>query len=660
MPNQSLDLRFGPGTSTGFTPAGIAAFTDLRPAAVVRELIQNALDAAQEADEQKAVIRFRLTQKKKSQIPGIRSYNRAFINAIKTHEKMGGGKLPSQAELVVKTIRAALDQNVLDVLSVLDNGIGLNKRRMTALLSDGISAKGGNATGTYGNGHSVAIPASDLRYVLYGGVMDNGHKIGAGHAVLASHNGTGNNKEHPCAGDGFLVLGFRNGTNGNLYDFAKSSDIPEIITDDLENIRDTSRHGTAVMIPAFNHFREEKKSLWKMVAQAAACNFFEAIERRKLEVQVEDLRPEGDHSLNVLDHSTLAKTLEEYREKRRTGAFLSGHRAFEAYDVLRLGRHHSIQTSYGKIRVRLFTQRSGNARIDLCRNGMWIADDKEIPGFYYKFRDRVPFHAVLLLNSDSGGELHRLVRDAEGPLHDSIRTKDLSKEDKKKLHQGFGEIRDWLLRNTQEISDESYSPDDFLTLDFGDEGKGLGGASRNSFWGTPIAVGQRAPDRTRLSTNTGEGKPQPESNNGSGQGNATRPRNRPVLRSFLRAVSVPVDDNRRRIQIECEEGCENAELRLRVDENLDATCDSLRQDEVTPVVLSEVTVDGQRPNEASLVKENGHIVGVRLGNLSTGSSIQVETDYRLTRDFELLPGAEPSLRVDIFEAISDTSPGEGT
>ena len=49
MPNHAPDLRFGPGTSGGFTPAGVAAFDNLRPAAVVRELIQNALDAARAA-----------------------------------------------------------------------------------------------------------------------------------------------------------------------------------------------------------------------------------------------------------------------------------------------------------------------------------------------------------------------------------------------------------------------------------------------------------------------------------------------------------------------------------------------------------------------------------------------------------------------------------
>ena len=103
---------------------------------------------------------------------------------------MGGGTLPSQAKPVVRTIQKALDDNEHDILSVLDNGIGLDESRMNALLSDGVSTKGGNAMGTYGNGHCVAIPASDLRYVLYGGVVANGgpgHMIGAGHAVLASH-----------------------------------------------------------------------------------------------------------------------------------------------------------------------------------------------------------------------------------------------------------------------------------------------------------------------------------------------------------------------------------------------------------------------------------------------------------------------------------------
>ena len=165
----------------------------------------------------------------------------------------------------------------------------------------------------------------------------------------------------------------------------------------------------------------------------------------------------------------------------------------------------------GAIRVKLLMRGSGNTRVDLCRNGMWITDDKTIPGFYGKFQDRIPFHAVLLLNSDEGKELHSLVRDSEGPLHDSMSTKDLPVEDKRKLLDTLGGIRTWLLSNTSEISEASYSPDDFLTIDFGDEGEAQGGASRHAVWGTPTAVGQTEHRSSHVSPHPPDPEPNPES-----------------------------------------------------------------------------------------------------------------------------------------------------
>ena len=660
MMSKRPDLKFGQGTSIGFTPAGIAAFNNLRPAAVVRELIQNSLDAARETKERTAFVRFRLTRKNTNTIPGIRSYGKALESAITTHKEMSGGELPRQAELVVNTIQGALSKTTHDILSVLDNGIGLDERRMNALLSDGVSAKHSNATGTYGNGHTVVIPASNLRYMLYGGVSDNGRRIGAGHAVLASHTGTGKNA-YLCAGDGFFVLKLRNGKDGKLYDYAKAQAIPELIAGDLKNIRETSRHGTVVVIPAFNHFREELP-LWDMVAKAAACNFFQAIEEKQLKVYVEDLRPGKNHIPKVLDHTTLRGTLETHRADKRSKAFLSGQKAFEAHEVLRSGESHTVQTKMGVIRVKFLARASGNARVDLCRNGMWITDDKTIPGFSYQFQNRTPFHALLLLDSAKGKNLHRLVRDSEGPLHDSMSTKDLPAEDKRNLRDALGEIRTWLQSNTSEISEESYSPDDFLTLNFGDDGKAQGGTARDSLWGTPTAVGQighrhvsrlpaPAPDptpgpRTNLNLDPKPHPPRP------------RPRSRPMLQSFFQAVSVPTGKNRRRIWIECQEACENAELRLLVDENVDATCDRLWQDEVTPVILSGVTVDGQQAGNARLVEQGGDVVGVRLGNLSPGSSVQVELDCRLPQDFDSLSKTKPSLRVEVFKAQFDAGAGE--
>ena len=91
---------------------------------------------------------------------------------------------------------------------------------------------------------------------------------------------------------------------------------------------------------------------------------------------------------------------------------------------------------------------------------------------------------------------------------------------------------------------------------------------------------------------------------------------------------------------------------------MDATCDRLRNDEITPVILSGVTVDGQQTGNANLVKQGGHVVGVRLGNLSPGASVQVEANYRLSEDFDSSSKATPPLRVEIFKAQIETSGGE--
>lgn len=640
MHDNTLDLQFGPGSPSGFTPSGIAGFSDLRPAAVVRELIQNSLDAAVEANVSPARVRFRLTRQKTRGIPGIKAFRKAFFAAVRTHENMGGGHLPSQAERVVQVIRSAVKGKEHDILAVLDNGIGLNPTKMSALLSDGVSAKSGAATGTFGNGHTVAIPASNLRYVLYGGVTSDGSRIGAGHAVLASS--INRKQQHQTSGDGFLVNGFRAGS----YEYANGTFLPDLITENLDDIEQSSGHGTAVIISAFNNFRESDP-LWDMVSKAAACNFFQAIDEERLVVQVEDRRPGGAGTPKSLDRSTLRSVLEANRDEKRSQAFLSGNRAYDAYDAFRFGSDDVFQTTLGEVRIRIRERSSGTPRVDLCRNGMWITDDRNLPGFYYAFQDRKPFHAILLLDSHSGGRLHELVRNAEGPLHDKLDVKQrLSKKEASELRAAFREIRDFLKSVVPEVGSEAYSPVDFLALDFG--GDGTGGGARRSFWGSPVAVTRRDPGYAY-----GERLPGP----GAGNGGGTKPnqgappkiqRPRPVLRSLFKAASIPAGSNRRRIRLECEQGCEDAELRLCVDENVDATCDNLRRDEIETVYLTQISVGGRDLNGQDLVRHDGKVVGVRLGDVAPNSSLDIEVRYELPEALLFLPGREPALRVEVF------------
>ncbi|MDE0459623.1 MAG: hypothetical protein OXI15_20230 [Chromatiales bacterium] len=656
MPRRVPDLRFGPGTSGGFTPAGVAAFDNLRPAAVVRELIQNSLDAARSAGVSPAIVRFRLTRVSRVKVPGIKSYERAFAKAVETQEAMTGGPLTGQAQLTAGTIRDALDRDKMDVLSVLDNGIGLDEQRMNALLSDGVSVKDGAATGTYGNGHSTAIPASDLRYVLYGGLTEGGGRIGAGHAVLASHYETG--ERHQRSGDGFYIRDFR-ASRETLYDYATGHQLPALIAKALDLIEAETPHGTAVIIPAFNHFLEEEQGLWPMVSHAASANFFVAVEEGDLVVSVEDHRWGVDKRPWTLDRSNLADVLDSHRDKRRAAAFLNGRRAYEAHEVYRTAEPHRVETDAGAIEIRLRENPDGITRVDLCRNGMWITD--RVPGVSQSFADQVPFHAILSLNARDGRDLHEFIRIAEGPLHDAITIKRLPAPQRKACRSALRAITEWIVRNTRAVKSDAYLSDDFLTLDFGDAGGSGRGKSGNAFWGLPVPI-QRRPVRERHLSST-PGEPDPGVPPGGGKGakggstpTSDRRRARPSLPALFQAASCPAGKNRRRIRIECEKSCVDAQLRLVVDEALDATCERPGQDAYTPAVLGNVVINAKPASDKNLVRWDGQVIGVRLGDLAEGASVEVETDYQLRGDFSDL--LDPSLRVEVFrtEQSAETGP----
>ena len=655
MSNKSPDLLFGPGPSNGFTPTGISAFDDLRPAAVVRELIQNALDAARAGDVPRAVVRFRLTRMRRDDLPGIVSYTRAFAKAIETQRSMGGS-LSRQAELVVARIWGALVQDELEVLSVLDNGVGLNEQRMNALLSDGLSVKEGGATGTYGNGHSTAIPASDLRYVLYGGVTADGQKTGAGHAVIASHLAEG--EQHLRTADGFYIRDFR-AAKGTLYEYATDDEVPQLVAQQLDSIREADGHGTVVIIPAFNNFLENT-SLWHMVSQAASANFFAAIEEGELKVTVDDDRQGQEPKAWILDSVTLQNVLDAHKDRRRVAAFLNGRRAFEAHRAYATGTRHRIGTSAGEIDIHLLESHAGNTRIELCRNGMWITDDRRIPGFHQKFTDQVPFHAVLSLNARDGQQLHEYLRLAEGPLHNSITIKRLPDDDGMACRKALGEIVTWILEHTPKIRSDAYVPPDYLSLDFGDvggEGANGTGKRRKTYLGTPIPI-RRNPSRQlhflsldpdfdekgdRERTGQRRGLPNPPS--------PDRTRRRPALPTIFQAASRPAGPNRRCILIQCPNGCKEVQLRLVVDEALDATCERPGQDAYAPAVLTNIAVNGKAVRKSDLVLWEDDVIGVRLGDLAAESSVEVEADYQLTGDFKDLPN--PSLRVEVFRTHQD-------
>ena len=226
--------------------------------------------------------------------------------------------------------------------------------------------------------------------------------------------------------------------------------------------------------------------------------------------------------------------------------------------------------------------------------------------------------------------------------------------------RALGEIVTWILENTPKVQSDAYVPPDYLSLDFGDAGSEGGNGTdkrRKHFWGAPVTI-MRNPSRQLhlLSLDLDseeEGEPVRNGNRRKlpNPPSPDRSRRRPALPTIFQAASCPAGPNRRRILVQCPNGCKDVQLRLVVDEALDATCERPGQDAYAPAILSNVVVNGTTARNSQLVVWEEHVIGVRLGDLAAKSSIVVETDYRLTGDFEGLPN--PSLRVEVFRTRQD-------
>lgn len=645
----AADLRFGFSTDrTGFTPAGIAAFSDLRPAAVVRELIQNSLDAALiEAREPCAHVRFERGACKLKEIPGIKSYRAAFRRAVKEQKPSGS------ARSVVARIRRTLGEEEHDLLCVTDNGVGLDGKRMSALLSDGVSAKGGSASGTFGNGHSVVLPASNLRYVMYGGLAADGQSYGAGQAVLASHSDEGDWKSR--SGRGVYLESFKPISADVPFTLAQGDAIPQMVASAIDGIRTEYGHGAAVIIPAFNNF-EHDQSLQEAVFKAAGFNFFQAIHEGKLVVEVVDSEGGG-----VLDTANLREALAPYSDEMRSsrsGAFLSGRKANEAYEALVDGESYEIDTTHGVVELRLLRRDSGRRSVGLCRNGMWVTD--ELPMFQHAFSDRQPFQALILLGSDSEDGFFKLIQEAETPLHDKLAPKQMDPARRKALRDALREIRDAIAQLVPPSTEDVYSPKDILAFQFeGVEGQGRGGR-QPSFWGQVGTTRRPTMVRRKAGTRENGGSGGGGSGLGGGGGRRRNQNARIVTQPIFRIASVPSGERRRTVHVECTEEFEDAELRMFVDENVDATCDRQTRAQAAAVVLSNVKVDGRSLADSELVCNGEGAVGAKLGFLSANTRIEVEAEYAIpSGEMRLPPGQEPALRIEVLSSREISAKDDG-
>ena len=348
MENESLKFFYG-GQFEGFRAAGLAAYNNIDPDTLIRELVQNALDAGNRIDREVIEIEISLEKVRTKSIPAYFEYKSRFEAACKTQKEKSCFE---QARSIAENITSALNSEFIDVLWVVDNGEGLGDKHMESLLSDGQSMKSdASSTGSYGNGHMTSFPASNLRYMLYGGVFNPANnalkcenetrtKICAGHTILATHiyNGEFFGK------DGFFVDELLKNDLFNRFQFYNTS-FPEMIDEKLKYIENKFETGSAIGILAFNKFNnyEDYGEVVECIRRVVASHFTPAIYSGKIRVKVC-----APSICKYVIKDTLEEILEPNKDrvrKNRNSIGPSGNQIWESLKTLDSNYAHQIEVS---------------------------------------------------------------------------------------------------------------------------------------------------------------------------------------------------------------------------------------------------------------------------------------------------------------------------
>ena len=603
-----------PGTAEGFTASSQASFS-ADPSSCVRELVQNALDAALvSAKVECAVVRFSLERCKIADIPGMAEYKTALASAMNEN-------LNDLSRSIAGSLRRNSEKDAVTALFISDNGVGFDQRRLGAMLGDGVSQQSGEESrGAFGNGHLTAFALSKLRYAFYGGVQQDGKMLFSGHAVLSSHTGKYDGKTRALSKDGYYVRRIREDKlNFDRFDFPGNNEIPQLLKPKMDAIKEEWSHGSVIAVCAFNNFGGSR-DIEDIIARETALNFYVAVREGKLQVEINN----GDKK-RVLKQNDLSRILEKSKDKMRgRNGFPSGRRVWHSYHTLVNGEQHDIKTAHGSVRL-LLRQGGDGKRVAICRNGMWITGDA--PGLWQAdFGDRKPFDALLLVDAETSGKAHTLIKLAETPLHNKIEVVRLrDKEDRKALRELLKELRDKIKGLAEEKDDETFSPADFMPIEFaaessrGERPKASGRVERIGGGGRQNGGGKNK-SKTK---NTGERVLR------SGKSVGAKISSRRVKEGTLKAVFV-ADDN-----------CDDVEMRLSVDGGEDITCAGR---ETRTVAIAAVRINGgEVPSDKYMKNDNGDIVSVRLGEWKSGERYGMEADYKPPAN-----GGKYALVIDLF------------
>ena len=436
---KTVGWKFPPnygGEIAGVNNSAIDAFAGKRLPSVVREVIQNSLDARKD-DKEPVRICFRYDEVDKDVFDGFAGI-KPHLQACK--EMMERQGLSVEASVYEKALKE-VDQPHVAILSVHDyNTKGLEGDLDEAFGSwvalvkgAGMSQKSATgALGSYGHGSKAPFTMSNIRSIFYlsriqpeGDDFENRFQ---GKSILQTHNDP-DEPEIQTQGTGFY--GHKKGCSPLL-----DGEIPDWAMQLRGEV--TEETGTSIFIP----YTSFTKNLEAAMIITVIANFFYAVHSGALEVVV------GDECIN---QETLPKKFEACKnilESQKDEVDVSHVKdCFVSIDTILNYDYHNTQqiTGFGLIEWFLRVHDDLAKRIGLVRStGMLIT---RRPPYLQRFGDTKPFDMFVCVKGDDGSDF---LKQLENPTHDNFEFDRVEEGGRRKAEQKYQQfsnrIREIILR----------------------------------------------------------------------------------------------------------------------------------------------------------------------------------------------------------------------
>ena len=398
------------------TDPSSAHFSDAPITKLVRELIQNSLDAKDPGFRTPVTVEFTETNISRDEIGG-EELQQHLAACFDRSAKEGRAR-------AMATYKGALDicrQKAIRCLKAQDFGtVGLDDTRWHALVvQEGAVSKTGPApSGSFGIGKNAALNVSDLQTVFYSTRYVSGRwgriEKMQGKATLMGHDAPGDEEEQ------LQHIGFYSESNGS-----------PIMGRAIAPSFRLAETGTGVFILGFN----PRSSNWVgEMTKAVIENFFHAVSGGKLEVKIKAYK--GRNPV-LIDHETIDSLFQ--------AEAVEGNNAAHYYRAIRDVEFQSTPrlAPLGSLMVHVVFGEGAPRRTALVnRNGMMISDSKDLRINPLSPRGRgvwPDFAAVVMPGSDQGD---LWLRSLENPSHDSLSTEQLPTEaERRDANKLFKRIR---------------------------------------------------------------------------------------------------------------------------------------------------------------------------------------------------------------------------